>query len=237
MNKAGIITYVSIICAIHTCFSQSEMSKNLGKITQAYIDAKEFSADVNVEGYRKKQDLSGIVIGKGLIRKSKENYYSRFKDDEMIVNKKCMLIVDHEQRNVKYFNSADMHKMPTSFEMPKMDSLIKQNDSVVYKGITDGLEHYVFYKAKATITRTDVYVSQTTHFIKNIVYYYTTSKTEGNYGMYKVVITYENIKLHNVDNSFFSEKKYVDYKNGKPMLQTAYGNYKLIIADKYKPLQ
>jgi hypothetical protein len=219
-------------------FCQKNIGPELTKVSQAYLKAIDFSADVKVVSYKTKNDINGQPMGKGVIRKSKQGYYSKYLDDELMTNEKCMLIIDNGKKEITYFDGSGYNfKGMSQPTLPPIDSLLKRNDSVVFKENENGENHFIFFNKQGATIRTDVYVNRQTHFVSKIVYYYAASDKKSNYDMYKVEITYLNIKIDKIDNSFFSESKYVSYKKGKPVVQAAYDKYKLNITKKYKSPQ
>ena len=226
---------------IHTClffllglleysFAQNAATE-LSKTTQAYIAADNLSMDAEVTVYKDKNDNKGSLMGLGLIRKTKENYYSKFVTDEMISNKHCTLIIDHDDKTVTYFEAANLIKNKKNYQLPNIDSLLTHNnDSVVYIGLQNGYKHFSFYNKFSPIIQTDLFIDQKTSFVKKIVYYYADSNEEESYDMYKVMIEYKNISLKNPGSDFFSEKKYIQMQKGQPVLNANYKNYKLTIA-------
>jgi len=233
-NKNRIILFFLLI--IGNVYSQkSFVASELKKARMAYLSSENFSADVKVITYKTPTQQNGEPLGIGLIRKSKKGYYSKYLDDEMISNDHCTVVIDHYGKDVTYlesetsfFSSSFMKMMPSS------DSLFKSTDSVLYKGIENNNEHFIFKSKHAAINRIDMYLGFKDHFIKKIIYYYAPSDRQNKYDMYKVEITYENIRLDKVNNSWFSENKILAYSKGKPVLQTAYSSYKLKIGETYK---
>jgi len=204
------------------------------KISQAYVAAKNFSADVAVYSYQQKSQKQGILIGRGLIRRADKNYFSRFKGDQLIANNRCAVIIDSASKEVTYFPEAKGN-IRDPFSIEQIDTLLKKQDSVVDAGSQDGEEHYIFYNKTSVLIRIDMYVGLNDHFIKRLTYYYAPSTKKESYDMYKMEIYYNNIKLNKVDDSYFSEKKVIAYKGGEPYLVSSYNKYKLTVADKYQP--
>ena len=209
------------------------VSSELTKVSKAYLAATDFSADVKVISFATEKQLVGQSLGMGMMRKSKDNYYSKYLDDEMICNNNCTLIIDHSGKIVSYFDKSSAAKKLSVSNFPSMDSLLKKTDSTRYEGIVNGEERFVLYTGKTAILRTELFITPQDHFLRKLIYYYAPNTQDNAYDMYKIEITYVNISLGKVDNDFFSEKKYIDYKNGKPVLKQEYTAYKLHVGDKF----
>ena len=232
MKRIGIIIGCALL-AISVSGQKTSYATDFKRISEAYSDAKNFSADVVVFSYKDKDQEKGDLLGKGMIRKADKNYYSKFMGEEMITNNHCAVIVDSNYKEVTIFQD-NKKVMPGQFSLSQMDSMLKKQDSVSYLGSQNGLKHYVLYNKHSVIMKIDMYVGEKDHFIKRLVYYYAASGKDESYDMYKMDIYYNNIKLDKVSDSYFSEKKYIEYKGSTPQLTATYRKYKLIIADKYK---
>jgi|GEM_PF-2290569 hypothetical protein len=232
--RVNVYLIVLVILAQY-CFGQKKTyGKEFSLISQAYANAQNFSSDVIVYSYKEKNQQKGDIQGTGMIRKADKNYYSKFKGEELIANNHCAVIIDSSDREVTYFGEAKGN-IGDPFSMAKIDSIMRRQDSVVYAGMKDGLEHYIFYNKNSVMLRVDMYAGATDHFIKRLTYYYAPSDKKNSYDMYKMDIYYNNIRTDKVDNGFFSEKKVLTFKSGKPYLQGKYRSFKLTIADKYQP--
>ena len=215
------------------CTAQVKTSGELLKeTTQAYLDAKDLSMDVDVYTYVSATQ-PGELLGQGQIRKSGDSYYSKFLTDELIVNKNCTVVLDHNDKTITWYdhekNKKQKNKSP---ELPNLDS-ISGGDSIVYKGIVNGQRHFLFYSRSlfSSIRLTEVLINDQSHFVERIVYFYRDNSNDEAYDMYKVVIDYVNISTARPSASCFSEGKYISYSKGKPVLNAAFSKYELIIAE------
>lgn len=230
MRKIALLLLLSFTAVF--AYAQKKTSDLLRETTQAYLNAENLSMDVVVHTYST-ENSSGILLGKGLIRKSGVNYYSKFMTDELVINEDCMIILDHQEKTVTRYGQEQKKKRKSQgHELPNMDSIYSAGDSIVYKGVEDGKRHFFFYsKNKFSAVRfSEVFIDEPTHFVTKIVYYYNTTSAEESYDMYKVVIDYTAISTEKPDQGFFSEKKYFSYSKGKFLLTSSYSSYELIIA-------
>ncbi len=205
----------------------------LKETTLAYLEAKNLSMDVVVHTFTSASD-PGTLLGNGMIRKSEENYYSKFLTDELIVNGTCTVVLDHQEKTVTWYDAEKEKKKKDknrNQQLPNLDSLAN-GDSIVYRGLENGQRHFLFYSRsiKTAIRLTEVFIDDQTHFITQIVYFYNDNTAEEAYDMYKVVIDYVNISTTKPTETFFSERKFLSYTKGTPALTASYSKYKLIIA-------
>ena len=224
-----IFSMILLLIAV-SVYGQAE-HKDLLAITKAYAHAEKLSMDVEVTMYKDKWDKKGTPVGKGVMRKAKGNYYSRFLSDELISNSSCTMVIDHSDKSVAYFKGGMTSKKP-KYDIADISSMLARNDSVVFKKEINGVKHYIFYYAKGIVIQTDLYVDSKSSFVKKLEYTYRKSTPEDNYDAYKIVIEYKNIVKDVTDNKIFSEERYVTFKKGQPVLLQAYQSYQLTVAEK-----
>jgi outer membrane lipoprotein-sorting protein len=223
--------FAAVLLLIAISSHAQDKHQALLEVSKAYAETQALSMDVEVTVYKDRWDKKGTLIGKGVMRKSKDNYYSRFMGDEMISNSSCTVIIDHSDKSIAYFKGSLTSRKP-EYDIPEISAVLSRNDSVVYKGMVNGLNHYTLYYAKGIAVQTDIYVDNKTKFIRKMEYIYRKSTPENNYDAYKVVIEYKNISKNVSDAKIFSEKKYITYKKGQPRLLPAYSSYELTVAEK-----
>ena len=147
---------IALLIIAQFSFGQKKYyGQNFSLISKAYSDAKNFSSEVMVYSYKDRDQQKGDLLGVGIIRKSEKKYYSRFLGEVLIANDHCAVMIDSLDRQITYFGEA-RGQIRDPFSMDKIDSLMRRQDSVVDKGIQDGLQHYVFYNRKGVIVRVDV---------------------------------------------------------------------------------
>jgi hypothetical protein len=232
----NIITSIALALCIFMAGSTSAQTAaaELEKVSTAYSNARHLSMEAHVHVFKDKNDKTGSFAGKGIMRKSKGCYYSRFLNDEMIVNSRCALVIDHAQKTMDYLESAGTKNKNAGQQMPDVKQMISENDSVKYHGVKAGQKHFTFYNKRAPIVQTELYTNATTGFIEKIVYYYNQGSGDEDYGAYKAVIEYRSISLKDPGDDAFSEKKYVTRKGRAIAPAPAYKNYHLTVEDTKK---
>ena len=232
MHKSFFIYLFCILC-VKTSFAQ-KASDELMKVRQAYIDAENFCADVNVVGYKDKSSSNTVQIGNGMLRKTKSFYYSKFSGSEMISNSKYTFIVNHNEKVITVFDIPQILDLYKKQELINIDTLLSGTDSVAYKGIANGLKTFSFYSTSSDIYRTELSVDAKTNFISKVVYYYKEPDEEDSYDVDRIVIEYKNVSTKKPDDSFFSEKKFFEKINGKLSVTAAFSKYKLKVVENEK---
>jgi len=204
-------------------------SELLKQTTQAYTASEYLSVDVDVRSYASRSDIKGELLGKGLIRKSRSNYYSKFRTDEMIVNDDCTVIIDHEERSITYLDDdkAKKKRNRSSVQLPNIDSMMRGGDSLVYRGVKQGLRHFTFYSKRSYITQTELYVDEQTKFIRKVIYFYAQNTNNEAYDVYKIELDYDTTNTQRPADTYFDEEKFVSYQKGRPVVNTAYKSYRL----------
>lgn len=230
MYRRFIITFIfPLLCC---SLKATDASQLLQETIDTYAHAKDISMDIIVHLYDSPMDLTGKIMGEAKVRKSEGNYYSKFLDDEMIVNGKCCLLIDHGDKSITYCNSSSKD-LRSRFPMI-LDSVLTKSDSLVYSGVTNGQRHFTIYNKGSYISQADIYIDDVSHIIKKIIYYYHVLNGDESIGAYKVELDYTSTNFSSLGNSWFDESKYILYKKGIPYLKPGYSSYTLTISDPKK---
>lgn len=172
----------------------------------------------------------GQLIGKGEMHKSKDSYYSKFMNDEMISNQNCTVILNHDSKEMYCFIGEKQKRRDRQAIVPP-DSLSRPGDSSVLVGIENGCNHIIIYHKNSYYLRTELFISIATNLPSRIVYFYAPDTEDFAVDAYKTELVYEKISFDEPDKDIFSEEKYVEKKNGKWFTTTAFRNYKLTVSE------
>ena len=231
--KASIITLLFILsCPVSNAQSRGVIEE-LWKVRDAYLNAKHFSADVTASGYNR-TGKTPVFTAVGTFRKNESGYYSRFMNDELISNKNCTVIIDHYDKSITWFDPVGAKAKKIKQEIVQLDSLMQRADSVISLGTQNGLRKFSIYEHAADIVQTDLFIDPVSIFIKRIVYYYRAPDDEQDIELAYMEITYKNISTANIPADKFSEKKCIDYRNGKPVPTGSCSGYELTVAPNEK---
>jgi hypothetical protein len=225
---------INIIIAVLFCSASlfgQDISKDFSATYNAYL-SDNLSIDFQVTMYANKDDKKGTTIGKGLIRKEKNNYYSQYGDYEYVVNDKGTLMVNNAKKELSFYKGI-IQKAPSFISSADMDTLLAEADSVVFKGIIGNKKLYSLFDESSGVMRTDMYIDIANGFISRIEYFYNENSDEEDYDAYKVVIDYSSISTSkNIDKGIFSLSKYVTSKNNSMVATNRFTNYKLQVISK-----
>jgi hypothetical protein len=222
-NKILVFVFLSFF--IDSAISQN-IYDELVKIPASYLKAENFSADVEAISYASKNDSKGTVMGIGSIHKSMKLYYSKFGTDEFMNNNECSIIVDYAEKTVSYYTKSDTEKVLNPITEIDYRKIFRASDSIAYNGIKGDLVMFSVFSKDSPIYKIDFVVNKLTYFVTELDYYYENTE-EDNYEIYKMCVKYNNISTQKVDKSYFSEKNYVAYQNGKMILAPKYNGFTL----------
>jgi outer membrane lipoprotein-sorting protein len=231
-----IFKFFFLLLVTATTAQAQRAAAEIEKIRNAYLNAKQLSAQVEVVCYKSKDDVKGTLLGRGSFHKSGMLYHSRFNKEELLVSKQYTLVIDHEEKQVQCFNALIVSGYGRN-QVTAVDSLLDSGDSIADVGIKNGLHQFIVY-SKGMIEQTVIVVDARTNFVTRLISYYrnyqhnkqpTMNEEEQIAGMYKVVVSYTNSSTQPVDPAVFSTSKYITVKNNKPLLTTDFSGYQLIV--------
>lgn len=212
--------------------SATDAFRNYRTATGAH---ESISMDVEVFTYATARSRNGVKIGSGIMRSSKGSYYSKFMNDELLSTREHVLILDHSSRSMTLFTDLKDGKRNKEKFMPDVDSLLKMNDSVVYKGIIGNEEVVELFNNTGYIRKTEIRFNIQTHFINRIVYFYAPADNENDFGAYKAEVIYKKVSFDAIDKTVFDEAKYILYKNKRWQPAAGFAAYKLNVTTPPKP--
>jgi hypothetical protein len=148
------------------------------------------------------------------LKKDGTKFYSVMEGTRMLLNDKYLVMVydaDHRVICTERDKKSEKKMKGGTDPSAQIDSLLKKNDSIVYKGIVDHAKVYAIYTSKAMIQRTEIHLNEKTGNISSIVYFYNVklvpvgSKVQVNYTINTAPVFASNE---------FSEKRFVIFGRG-----------------------
>ncbi len=218
-----------VACLSLAAHAQETAQSLIDASRKTYTDAPFLAMDVQVFSFETPQTKKGTLLGSGLMRKRGNDYYSKFGTDELLSNERCLVIADHATHTLLVSEHTKKNGRMNPY-MPMPDSLQKQNDTVVYKGLVNAQHLLVFSNASGLIQKTEVFLDAKTMLISRLIYYYAASSEEESADVYKVEILYTNVSLSEPDASYFSEKRFVQYQNKRWVAVAPYTKYRLTVS-------
>ena len=141
-----LIYSLSLVLFWTTVIQAQDYQDLFQKVYNTYTNTPHYGMEVTTHQFGSKQDTKGIKAS-GKIRKSGQQYYSKYGADEFIMNESYALIVDHrtkmithyklteEERKQLFNNSTDYLKQLENWK--KGGNTIKQqektNDKVTFR--------------------------------------------------------------------------------------------------------
>lgn len=215
MKQIQIIFFFLLVV---TSGKAQETAKDwLLKMNKAYTEARSVSMDINILYYQLQAAPKPASNFAGTVKMAGANYYASLMGQTVVGNKNCVLVIDEEQKTVNYMKPflAGDKKAPANVYNPsaQIDSLVRSsaltliNTTGINRRIRLQLrDHAMYEKMEVVINAADGHVEEMTYWYK---------KTEEAPQAAKVIVTYSQVKLNtNIPESVFSEKKYIQKKNG-----------------------
>jgi hypothetical protein len=200
----------------------------LTKSGNAFRENEHLSMEVAMYNYASASS-PGVLVGRGMMHRDGDSYYSKFMNDEMISNRNSTVILNHDAKSMYYFRGERHAKKQQGIISP--DSLAANGDSVTLAGMENGCHKVVIYHKRSYYVRTEMLISAETFLPSKITYFHAPASDDFTTDVYKTEILYEKISFEKPDGELFSEDKYVEKKNGTWIPAAAYRNYKLIISE------
>lgn len=206
------------------------------EMNKRYINASSFSMNIQVDIYDNTNSSNAAQTFKGSACKRKENYFSKMMGQTTIVNERCLLLVDDDNKVIQYEkkeNSNDSHlKGMDIFSL--LDSLPKNFKSIQFA--EESVDRY--YIRFESLDTDPAYKNFTIEVDKNnftfmgITY---VMKNEEDSPYDKIAIHYTDTKFDApLADDVFSETKYIIKSKGKVAPSPAFSKYRLINKEDYK---
>jgi hypothetical protein len=206
-------------------FSQNTVNE-LKKVRNAYLVNQNLSFDVSAYSFRTKTDKNPTLISKGHVKKTKDNYYSKFLDYELLVIGEKALMIDNFDKTLSFYEYKNQSNSISKDFQINVDSIILSSDSITMLPIKNGVKQFIIYDKSNDILRTEIFVDDKTNFINRILFYYTPSNEEFESYYDRVDVYYKNIKTDVVVASDFRFEKYFTKIKGRFSNTIQYQKYK-----------
>lgn len=203
---------VMAVAAITNLLPAQDYAADISKAITVFASPKlQVNAEINVYPFYASKEVSHQY--KAELKKDGDKFYSVMEGTRMLLNDKYMVMVydadkrvictERDRKSKKTANGGD----PSA----QLDSLLKNNDSIVYLGIVNHAKQYTIYTGKSLIRRTEIHLDETTGYIKMLVYYYNEKLVpSGN----KVRVNYTINTTPVFSANEFSERRFVIFGRG-----------------------
>ena len=208
-------------------FSQEDGKTWLDRMNKTYGNATSLSMSFVVDYFPVSSQLSPASTMKGEIRSSGTNYYSDAMGQIVLINNKYMLIIDKTQHTITCLPGSGTNKPDDSqVAAGSPDSSWAQASKIKLLN-TDGASRRIELSGNDPVyEKTEITINATNYQLEQVVFYY--RKLEDGSSP-KLIVRYSNVKINSgLNDSEFSEKKYIQKKNGELIASPAWSNYKVI---------
>jgi outer membrane lipoprotein-sorting protein len=221
--------YLFLLSILLTSFLSAQDAKEwINKMNTAYKSATSLSMNFQADYFASGIQLSATTSVKGEVRYSGMNYYSDAMGQIVVSNKRSMLIVNKTEHTITC--------LPGSEESPVndgADNVAGGPDSSWARAAqlkllgNDGLTQTIeIIEKDGVYAKTVLKVNVKTYALEEVVFYYNSLE---NGSKPKLVVRYSNVKFNVViAEADFSEKKYIQKKNGKIIPAPAWSSYTII---------
>lgn len=208
-----------------------DFKKDYNQVQDAYTKLDKFYCEIKIKLYESHQSVKPGETITSLIKKQNNDFWYSMGRIKMIVNEKCILYIDENEKQMIYTirDTKREMKIPNQDVAAIIDSLVKKSDSVVFTGSKDNCKHYAIYASKALITKTELAIDRESFLIKTIEYYYDPMKSPSSN---KIIIEYSKMDTAPLfTDSEFSEKRYAAYSNKVLKPLSPYVGYRTSVID------
>ncbi len=184
------------------------------KIINAQKKSEYVSLNIDVVAYETRNDKTPEVIGKGVLKKSKDISYSKYNEQEMLYGEKYTLVINNDIKTIDYYEheKGPRPKMKNNYLSLIDSTLADMGEGFKYEGVKDNLKHFSVSTPEDIIERTDFYFGNSDNLLAKIVYSYGPSTDDYETGVALAIINYKNYSFDKI--TINSDKSYYIVKNG-----------------------
>jgi len=214
-----IVSIGIILLVFSTALKAQDLKEELIQVYQKFNE-KSFRMNMEMSVYFWDTNRQPKV-STGVVKKSKENYYTKFDGQIKLKNSKYIVVVNKPEKQILYV----------------VDNSAKENEVLTMMSDTNSLEHVILLKSTPEYSEYEVEIGKqgmkkmrmkitNKKVLSEVNYYY--YRTEEN-AVEHVKIVYDNVKFN---ASFlaneFSEKRYFNSIKGEKILTSGYKGYSLV---------
>jgi hypothetical protein len=213
-----------LFTGVSTIISAQETGKQwLDRMNDLYKSATSISMSFQADYYALSAQASPSTTMKGEVRYNGAGYYSDAMGQIVITNKNYTLLIDKKQKTITCLPGAHKTNEATTGQPDTTwadASKIKLLDNSGPSRRIEISGNDPFYE------KTEITINANTHELEQVIFYY---KKQDDGTTPKLVVKYANVRFNaGVSTADFSEKKYIQKKNGKLTVTPAFSAYKII---------
>ena len=227
MKKKYTYMLLALLALLGTHSVAQDLAADMRRMNAHFAEATKLHAKVEVKVFRGNES-SPLFSQQAELKRSGTSIWYSIGDLLMVSNTKYTLWINHSSKEI-HCRERDRNAAPdlSDFASYSLDSLVDSYDSVAYHGISGGKKHYTIYMESGAVSKADVYLEAGNGRFVKAEYIY--RKNAYNDSESRVVVSFP---YFNASKTFspgiFSERPYVEYRDGKFSLTPAYRGYILI---------
>lgn len=227
MHKLWMIKQVgvSISLLLGSCapaYTQ-QLKQALQNMRQAYEKSSACHVVMQVKAFDGPEAPEAYYTETAHICRRGTDYHYRFGNQEMLMNKKYLVVVDKGAQQI-VLNKRHLKAEAANLAAPvgiDLDSILNFYDTPEYLGRHEGVDHYKIVQKQGPIGRIDLMLQTDTHLLQALHYHYRTGEF--------VTITFLQFNLQpDFTAATFDEQQYVTRVRGKLQGVQAFRAYTII---------
>lgn len=218
-----------ILLGLLTCLSNflfaQDFKQTLLAMRQQYKEGSQLHIIMEIRVYEKDNLSVPFFHEKAEVMKKGSNYSYRFAENEMLMNEKCILMIDHASKEMVYGSrdAAAQEKYMSQFDM-NMDSILTFYDIPQYKGKKNDIDHFHLVQKVGEVTDIDFYIDTKKLLLQKLSYKYKSGQV--------AVIDFLKFDTNAIISSDqFDEARMLTRAKGKLVATPAFLNYRIAMTD------
>lgn len=230
MKHLSIILFLFYSLAVT---AQEDGKAWLERMNRTYANASSVQMSFVVDYYGSTKQTTPTTSAKGQVRYSGSNYYSDAMGQIVIVNKKYMLLIDKAQHTITCLPGTGKQKADKSTTTGQPDSAWLSANKILLLNTDGPFRRLEISGNDPVYEKTEITINAQTYALEQVVFFY--QKQEDG-SKPKLVVRYTDVRLNSgLTEADFSEKQYIQKKNGTLIAAPAWSNYKIIDLMEGKP--
>lgn len=227
---------MTIFCSLWLLTNGQDWKEDLQAMNRTYLTANSFQMGIVVKSYVREDDTEPLMTASGKVASADGKSCSEMLGKVTLMNKKCILLVDNKQHIMLYKGIDSLSYKPMNgFSLANLDSMVMlfgTNVEATYLINSNIEKRMSFQFREGNMSRMELAINPSNNTLTTITYYYNT-KLPGNVSsVEKVIIEFNNIQLNEaINDSYFSETRFVDIRAGKVMPVSKYSDYQIVNQD------
>lgn len=172
-----------------------------------------------------KEDEVGLDQA-GKVYKQGGNYFYKIGDHGMLINKRCILIIDYKNKMIICNSwSKEQAQKLSEKQVPGIEDLLERYPVVRYDGSSNGYKQYTLENTEEALYQVQLYFSEASGMIEKTVYHYHPDLKAAGAELHL------NLPVVQINPSFpkdiFSEKRFVREQKGALQPTAAFADFKV----------